>query len=96
MILCKQLYLNKDRSIVMLTSSIRLFHVFMYNSSRMLFKLLIDSLLLLYITLVGFLALNMELSGTTRQVPSLLSDYFVSFVNSRKIDWHTFRIHRAC
>jgi hypothetical protein len=45
MILCKQHYLNKDCSIVMLTSSIRLFHVFMYNSSRMLFELLIDSLL---------------------------------------------------
>jgi hypothetical protein len=47
----------------------------------MLFKLLIDSLFQLYITLIGFLAVNMELSSTTRQVPSLLSDYFVSFVN---------------
>jgi hypothetical protein len=36
--------------------------------------------------LIGFLAVNMELSGTTRQVPSLLSDYFISFVNFRKID----------
>jgi hypothetical protein len=62
----------------------------------MLFKLLIDSLLQLYITLIGFLAVNMELSSTTRQVPSLLSDYFVSFVNFWKIGWHAFRIHRAC
>jgi hypothetical protein len=35
---------------------------------------------------MGFLAVNMELSGTTRQVPNLLSNYFISFVNFKKID----------
>jgi hypothetical protein len=30
----------------------------------------------------------MELSGTTRQVPSLYLTTFSSFVSFRKIDWH--------
>jgi hypothetical protein len=45
MIMCEQRYLNKDRSFVMLTSSIRLYPIFMFKSSRMIFELLIDSLL---------------------------------------------------
>jgi hypothetical protein len=45
MIMYEQRYLNKDRSFVMLTSSIRLYHVFILNSSRMIFELLIYSLL---------------------------------------------------
>jgi hypothetical protein len=45
MIMCKQRHLNKDWYIVMLMSSIRLSHAFMFNSSRMIFELLIDSLL---------------------------------------------------
>jgi hypothetical protein len=45
MIMYEQLYLNKDRSFVMLTSFIRLHPIFMTDSSRMIFELLIDSLL---------------------------------------------------
>jgi hypothetical protein len=45
MIMYEQRYFNKDRSFVMLSSSIRLYHVFMFNSSRIIFELLIDSLL---------------------------------------------------
>jgi hypothetical protein len=45
MIMYEQCYLNKDRSFFMFTSYIRLYHVFMFNSSRMIFELLIDSLL---------------------------------------------------
>jgi hypothetical protein len=45
MIMYEQRHLNKDRSFVMLTSSIRLYHVIMFNSSQMIFELLIDSLL---------------------------------------------------
>jgi hypothetical protein len=37
-----------------------------------MFKLLTDSLLLLYVFLFGFLAVNTELSGTTRQVPGFI------------------------
>jgi hypothetical protein len=33
-------------------------------------SLLADSFLKLYVVLLGFVAVNMELSGTTRQVPS--------------------------
>jgi hypothetical protein len=72
MIMYEQRYLNKDRTFVMLTSSTRLYHVFMFNSSRIIFKLLTDSLLLLYVILIGFLAVNTELSGTTRQVPCFI------------------------
>jgi hypothetical protein len=36
----------------------------------MVYSLLADSSLKLYVTSLGFVALNMELSGTTRQVPS--------------------------
>jgi hypothetical protein len=45
MIMYEQCHLNKDRSFVMLTLSIRLHHVFMFNSPRIIFELLIDSLL---------------------------------------------------
>jgi hypothetical protein len=38
----------------------------------MIFKLLTDSLLQLYVILIGFLAVNTELSGTTRQVPGFI------------------------
>jgi hypothetical protein len=68
----EQCYLNKDRLFIMLTSSIRLYHVFVFNSSRMIFELLVDSLLYLYIILIGFLAANRELFGTTRQVPCFI------------------------
>jgi hypothetical protein len=72
MTMYEQRYLNKDRLVVMFTSFIRLNHVFMFNSSRMIFELLIDSLLSLYIILIAFLAVNTELSGTTRQVPCFI------------------------
>jgi hypothetical protein len=45
MIMYEQCYLNKDRLFVMITSSIRLNHVFMFNNSPMIFELQIDSLL---------------------------------------------------
>jgi hypothetical protein len=44
MIMREQPYLNKDRSFVMLTSSIRLCPVLYFKSSRMMFELLADSL----------------------------------------------------
>jgi hypothetical protein len=66
----EHLYPNKDRSIAMLTSSIRLCYFLHVKSSRMVSSLLADSSLLLYVISLGFLAVNMELSGITRQVPS--------------------------
>jgi hypothetical protein len=67
-----QCCLDNDRSIIMLTSCIRLYLVYMFQSSRMIFKLPTDSLLLLYVVLIGFVAVNTELSGTTRQVPGFI------------------------
>jgi hypothetical protein len=67
-----QCCLNKDRF------SSRLRHKFVYTlftcfiSSRMMFELLTDSLLYLYVVLTGFIAVNTELSGTTRQVPGFI------------------------
>jgi hypothetical protein len=60
---------NKDRS------PSCLHHPFGYVTFSFLklpngFSLLADSFLLLYVISPGFVAANMELSGTTRQVPS--------------------------
>jgi hypothetical protein len=60
---------NKDRS----PSCLR--HPFGYVTFSFLklpngFSLLVDSFLLLYVIPFGFMAVNMELFGTTRQVPS--------------------------
>jgi hypothetical protein len=54
----------------------------------MVFKLPIDSLPSLYVIVIGFLAVNTELSGTTRQVPGFYLIIFLSFVSFRKNDWH--------
>jgi hypothetical protein len=37
-----------------------------------MFRLPTDSLLLLYVVLIGFVAVNTELFGTTRQVPGFI------------------------
>jgi hypothetical protein len=38
----------------------------------MIFKLLTDSLFWLYVILIGFMAVNTKLSGTTWQVPGFI------------------------
>jgi hypothetical protein len=62
--------LFKQRPIVvMLASSIRLCYFSFYKLPNG-FSLLVDSSLWLCVIPSGFVAINMELSGTTRQVPS--------------------------
>jgi hypothetical protein len=53
----------------------------------MIFKLLTDSLLWLYVILIGSLAVNTELLVSPGKF-QVLSNYFSSFVSFRKIDWH--------
>jgi hypothetical protein len=63
MIMYEQHYLNKDQSFVMLMSSIRLYHVFMFNSSRMIFELLIVSVRNVVPTLTSSKRQGLSLNG---------------------------------
>jgi hypothetical protein len=63
MIMYEQHYLNKDQSFVMLMPSIRLYHVFMFNSSRMIFELLIVSVRNVVPTLTSSKRQGLSLNG---------------------------------
>jgi hypothetical protein len=63
------LYLNKDRLLSCLRHPFASV-TFPFISSRMVFSSLADSFYSYVSSQSGFVAVNMELSGTTRQVPS--------------------------
>jgi hypothetical protein len=63
-------YLNKDRSFVMFTSSVRLCSVLHVEAPEWFLVCWQIASCSYMSSHIAFLAVNMELSGTTRQVPS--------------------------